>query len=443
MKLNKVLVSLLLAASSFTVFSCDSSTDDTPETPVEVSQFTTLEGEITANKTLTKDKKWLLKGNVFVQSGVTLTIEPGTVIFGDKKTKGALVINRGAKIMAKGTAAEPIIFTSAEAPGLRDRGDWAGVVLLGKATHNRGGEPIIEGITGGTNPENGKYGGTADNDNSGVMEFVRIEFAGVALSPDNELNSLTFGGVGNATKVDNIVVSYAGDDAYEWFGGTSNHKYLAAYNTLDDDFDTDSGFRGKIQFGYVLRDYRAADISGSRAFEASSSKTAGTMPASAPVFANITAVGPAHMVSKDWNANFKHGMRANEDSRQELHNSIVIGFPTALENDKGTGVYAGNLLLKNVADGTVNTNGEARTSVAGVFATDDFGIFTSSKNTVDVLPVLKSDFTFAGTLTDMSTKGMTKADYVGAFGKTVDAGWNHTAKWFKLNPQDVDYGVKY
>src|SRR6185295_5852462 len=168
-----------------------------------------------------------------------LTIEAGTVIFGDKVTKGALIVSRGAKIHAVGTATNPIVFTSTAPKGFRNYGDWGGVVILGKAQNNQSNDQLIEGISAATG-DNGKHGlgtataGTTENDNSGEFQYVRIEFAGIALSTDNELNGLTMGSVGSATKIDHIQVSYSGDDSYEWFGGTVNTSYLIAYRGWDD-----------------------------------------------------------------------------------------------------------------------------------------------------------------------------------------------------------------
>ena len=228
------------------------------ETSVNVS------GEISGNVTWTADKVYLIQGFVYVVNGAVLTIEPGTVIRGEKSSMGSLIVERGGKIMAEGTLAKPIVFTSNAAAGSRVRGDWGGLVLCGKASVNQpGGEVQIEGgprtIYGGaTTPD--------DNDNSGVLKYVRIEFAGYPFQPDKEINGLTFGGVGRGTSIDYIQVSYSNDDSYEWFGGTVNCKHLIAYRGFDDEFDTDFGFQGKIQFIVGLRDSAVADKSQSEWF---------------------------------------------------------------------------------------------------------------------------------------------------------------------------------
>ncbi len=259
----------------------------------------TVTGNVTASTTWTASKYYLLKGNVFVQSGVTLTIEPGTIIFGDKDTKGSLVIDRGAKIHAVGTAANPIIFTSLAAAGFRNYSDWGGLILLGNAANNQATSQKIEGISA-TTGDNGLYGGSTEDDNSGEVQYVRIEFGGIALSTDNEINGLTQGSVGSGTTVDHVQVSYSGDDSFEWFGGSVNAKYLISYSSWDDDLDTDFGFHGKIQYAAVIRDPNLADKSGSNAFESDNDGNGSTLtPQTAPVFSNITVFGPLRIRCSD------------------------------------------------------------------------------------------------------------------------------------------------
>lgn len=170
-----------------------------------------------------KKGTYILKGWVYIANGAELTIEPGTIIKGDKQTKASLIAERGGKLIAQGSASEPIVFTSEEAPGNRKPGDWGGVILCGKARNNQT-EMQIEG-----GPRT-KHGGNDDADNSGVLSYVRIEFAGYPFNTDQEINGLTLGSVGSGTKIDHVQVSYSNDDSYEWFGGTVNCKYLVAYH---------------------------------------------------------------------------------------------------------------------------------------------------------------------------------------------------------------------
>ncbi|KAF0247623.1 MAG: putative lipoprotein, partial [bacterium] len=202
----------------------------------------TLRGDITKNMTLTPANRYVLEGGVFVRAGATLKIKAGTQIFAGPRS--FLVIDRGAKIIAKGKPAKPIVFTSAQDLGNRKRGDWGGLIINGFAPINNGdakGEADGEGNTG-------KYGGSNANDNSGILRYVRIEFAGFPLTPTNELNGVALQGVGRGTEIDYIQVTESGDDAIEFFGGTVNVKHLLLYGAMDDAFDWTGGWQGKAQF---------------------------------------------------------------------------------------------------------------------------------------------------------------------------------------------------
>ncbi|MCW3122022.1 MAG: hypothetical protein JWQ38_1514 [Flavipsychrobacter sp.] len=315
------------------------------------SAFTTVivKDSISTNTHWTCDQQYLLQGYVYVTAGATLTIDPGVIIKGDKDTKGALIIERNAKISAIGTPSQPIVFTSNQDAGERNFGDWGGVILCGNAPTNWvAGQAQVEG-----GPRS-FYGGNDPHDNSGVMQYVRIEFGGVAFSPNNEVNSLTFCGVGDGTTIDHIQASFNGDDAFEWFGGTVNAKYLVALNTWDDDFDTDCGFQGKVQFGAVIR-YNNADLSGSKAFESDSYQagTASGIPAdntkmTRPVFSNITAIGPVvNPATSAIDPNFVAGAHIRRGSAISILNSVFAGWPCGLlidESSSAFGSTAANIL---------------------------------------------------------------------------------------------------
>ena len=240
---------------------------------------------------------YLLRGWVYVASGSTLTIPAGTIVKGDKETKAAIIVEPGGKLIAKGTATEPIVFTSEQAPGSRRPGDWGGVIVCGKAPNNNG--VLAQQIEGGPRT---KHGGTDANDNSGVLQYVRIEFAGYPFKKDQEINGLTLGSVGAGTTVDHVQVSYSNDDSFEWFGGTVNCKYLIAYRGWDDDFDTDNGYSGNVQFGLSVRDSRIADASQSNGFESDNNAEGSTAePFTSATFSNMTFLGP-----KVFDANFQN-----------------------------------------------------------------------------------------------------------------------------------------
>ena len=226
----------------------------------------TLQGDVTANRTITKNKVWILKGFVYVKNGATLTIEAGTVIKGDKASKGTLIVTRGARVNAQGSVNAPIVFTSNSTVGNRAIGDWGGIIILGRAATNTsrdlGGGNAVKGegsVEGGVNNANGDgiYGGTpvVNDDSSGVFSYVRIEFAGIPFQANNEINGLTLAGVGSKTKIDHVQVSHCGDDSFEFFGGSVNATHLIAFGGTDDDFDCDLGYTGKVQFALSLRQF--------------------------------------------------------------------------------------------------------------------------------------------------------------------------------------------
>jgi hypothetical protein len=290
----------------------------------------TVSADITTNTT------WsgviLLQNKIYVKNNATLTIQPGTIIRGDKATQGSLIITRGAKINAQGTASQPIVFTSNEAVGNRNEGDWGGIVVLGLARNNQpGGVANIEGIVPTTDTQ---YGGAFDNDNSGTIKYVRIEFAGIALEPNKEINGITFGSVGSGTTVDYVQVSHSGDDSFEWFGGTVNCKHLIAYRGLDDDFDTDFGYRGKVQFALSIRDKDVSDAPGdSNAFECDNDANGTTAtPKTRPIFSNVTLVGPKGNGSIVLPAGekFEKAFRFRRNSAVSVLNSLVTGWEKGL-----------------------------------------------------------------------------------------------------------------
>lgn len=304
-----------------------------------------LSGKISADRTLKTGSTYKLRGIVYLVDGATLTIEPGTRIEGEKSSRGALVVTRGTKLIANGTKEKPIVFTSdASSPA---SGDWGGIVMLGRARTNSSfnGTAGLGEIEGGINNGEGLglYGGADDADNSGSLKYVRIEYAGYAFLPDKELNSLTLGGVGSGTTIDHVQVSYALDDAYEFFGGTVNATHLIAYKTLDDDFDTDNGYRGKIQFGIVLRDSTRADISKVEGFESDNDANGSTLqPQTAPVFSNMTVLGPRATTTNTGSNLFLAGAQIRRNSSMSLFNSIIMGWPTGILIDASKGTPTDN-----------------------------------------------------------------------------------------------------
>jgi hypothetical protein len=277
---------------------------------------------------ITTDETWSglvkLDGWVYVDAGATLTIEPGTIIRATNKS--VLSVERGGKIMAAGTKAQPIVFTSLQGAGFRANSDWGGLVINGFGINNLpGGTGVAEGGIGS------EYGGSNNEDNSGVLTYVRIEFPGYEVATGSEVNGLTLNSVGRGTLIDYVQVSYSGDDGFEWFGGAVNLKHIISYRTEDDDFDTDNGFAGMVQFGLILRDPSIVDTDTANAFE-SDNNSSGTelTPVTKAIFSNISAFG----ASKDqatWAGNpqnHKDGaaMRIRRASRLSIYNSLFLGW---------------------------------------------------------------------------------------------------------------------
>lgn len=320
---------------------------------INPDQIITLSGEIKSDMTLTSTKAYLIKGFVYVKNNATLTIQPGTVIMGEKASHGALIITRTGKINAVGTAQHPIIFTSDQAVGERAGGDWAGIVILGSAPANGGENMVYEGdILNNPNDANdSKFGGTDAHHSSGKLSYVRIEFAGYPVKPDQEVNGLTMGGVGDGTQIDHIQVSFSNDDSYEFFGGTVNCKYMIAYAGLDDDWDTDNGFSGTVQFGFSMRNNKIYDAnSGSNGFESDNdgSGSAAT-PVTHPIFSNMTVIGPSAILT---GSKWLQAAQIRRNSSLNLINSVLLGWNKSILLDGGATytnqIQTGNLKLEHV-----------------------------------------------------------------------------------------------
>ncbi len=303
-----------------------------PATNVTVNSGDTIK----SNTTWTSNNTYLLNGWIYVKNNATLTIQPGTVIRGDYTNKGALIIERGSKLIAEGTTSQPIVFTSNEDPGNRDYGDWGGIILCGRSILNiTGGTSVIEGGPGAI------YGGgnsPLTDDSSGVLKYIRIEFPGVPFVQDKEINGLTFGAVGSKTLIDYIQVSYSGDDAYEWFGGNVNCKHLVSFRTWDDDFDTDNGYSGMVQFGVALRDSSIADPgSGSNGFESDNDANSSiNQPLTKAVFSNFSMFGPKVSKTTTINTNYKSALHLRRSTAIKIFHSVFAGYKDGLKIEGAT-----------------------------------------------------------------------------------------------------------
>jgi len=459
-----------------------------PKNTVYPTTNVTVNSNITTNTTWTKSNTYKLSGLVYVTNGATLTIEAGTIIRGDDATaNSSLVITQGAKVYAVGTADAPIVFTSNKAVGSRNPGDWGGVIVLGKAPINTAaGTNNIEGIAATSNT---LYGGTDDNDNSGTLKYVRVEFGGYVFQPNQEINGFTFGGVGRGTTIDYLQSSFINDDAYEWFGGTVNCSHLISYRGVDDEFDTDNGFSGTVQFCLGVRDPNIGDpsyaatttpASTSEGFESDNDATgSANTPNTKAIFSNITLIGPLRGDASTTNLNaihpaFRRSARIRRNSQLKVINSLLMDYPRGLFVDDngtvkttanasaGTMIFANNILAGNKA-GTVIESGNPW-SVTTTYATV-YAWFAASNNdsVVNSNGILANPYNFTSpdfrpatgsialsgasfsnsaispyVITETTNKNvLQKVDYRGAFAPAPTVMW--TNGWANWDPKNTAY----
>ena len=343
----------------------DADDDDDPVGPAPVAGTADITTDITSNRTLRRDTVYTLKGFIHVTSGATLTIEDGTTIKGDFNTLGSsLFVLRGAQIIAQGTAASPIVFTSSQPVGQRAPGDWGGLIIVGNATINRtpGVDVEVEGTgtasgapAGGQNYRVNYSGGANDADNSGVLRYVRVEFAGYAPSPNNELNSFTFAAVGSGTRL-SYLESMAGlDDSFEWFGGRVDADHLVSYESGDDHFDMSEGYQGRLQYLVALQSGQLAQRPGAGSpsgdpqgieNDGCSGTTCGSgtatgfnaAPLTTPLVSNFTLVGTGTTASSGTNGGI--GMMLRRGTGGYYVNGIVARWPRAAVSVRDAATYA-------------------------------------------------------------------------------------------------------
>lgn len=479
--------------------------DDGPTPPVVIpSGSAEITLDITSNRTLYAETTYTLKGFIHVTSGATLTINPGTTIKGDFNTLGSsLFILRGAKIQAVGTADKPIVFTSSQAVGSRAPGDWGGLILVGNAIDNRAGSIEVEGTnTCGANcTESGKNyqviysGGTANDDDSGELKYVRVEFAGYAPSNGNELNSFTFAAVGNKTKL-SYLQSMAGlDDSYEWFGGSVDADHLVSYEAGDDHFDMSESYSGRLQYLIAFQSTVLTPRSGAgnpatdpEGIENDGCNGGGCtngfsqQPYTIPLVANFTLVGTGSKASSG-SSTFDGGigMMIRRGSGGYYVNGVVARYPIAAISVRSTESFAragsiatpdlttADLALRNIlvvaspngvfqaATGTGEGNIQAAFDLAGNSLVNNTtattaSLFTAFPATVDnntngasfdwtpaaSSPALSGGMaTFSGKLATKAGSAtptgntVTGTSYVGAAGGTTGKWWQGWTVYFQ------------
>ncbi|MCO4293696.1 hypothetical protein NF867_12555 [Solitalea sp. MAHUQ-68] len=327
--MKKSIKFIVLISSLLGIASCSKDSDDPTVPPTTKTE--TLPNSITTDRTLDAGTSYLIDGQLFVKNNAVLTIPAGTVIsfvkHDEASNKGALIITQGAKLMVNGTVNKPVVFTSAEknkAPG-----DWGALIILGKAPTNIG-TGNVEGLAVS---DDTKFGGNVSDDNSGSINFLRLEYCG-GINPDGEeewtidkASGLCLESVGSGTIIDYVMVSNSKDDGYQFVGGTANITHLIAYNNGDDDFDFDYGFTGKMQY---LISYRT-QLTSNHALRANALESyndavpTANAPLTRPIISNMTIIGPQGMETTKTNLN--QGVYIRKGTRFVFQNSIIAEYP--------------------------------------------------------------------------------------------------------------------
>ena len=449
--------------------------------PKPLKPVVELQGTLFRNRNLSRDTIYLLRGFVYVAADYTMTIQPGTVIKGasadqdpaGQSNAGTLVIERRGRLVANGTASQPIIFTSNKPAGQRFPGDWGGVVLIGKSPTNRP----------GTTTYGGGIRGTAETysepeDNSGSLQYIRIEYAGTGQrgTPTGKLAGLTMIGVGTGTLMDHIQVTQSSGDAFAWFGGGARAKYLVANRATDDDWSSDWGYTGQVQFGVALRDATVADPSGSNGFESQNydpgENADGTpltrlngLPQTAPVFANMsnfaTSTAPvAITAASPLLGYYQSGIYLRRNTGISIYNSLIYGYPEGVRFEGtlagiGASLTSGAIDLRGnvfanvlapvvgggaITDAVANSYLTTATRSNQLVSSGDIGaLMLNAANfnagAPNFLPQTGSTL-LGGAVTGGKLAGtfFTQTTYRGAFGTD-----NWITGWTNFNPQNTDY----
>lgn len=436
--------------------------DHMPKNSSDTMQMDTLKGAITSSITLDANKSYFLKGQVYVKNNATLTIPAGVTVYAQvnnsASAKSALIITRGSKIYVKGTIDKPVVFTSSAAN--KAPGDWGALVILGNAPTNAG----TINVAGLPISSDTQFGGTAVNESSGSITYLRLEYTGGINPPAEDewavdkASGLMLGGVGSGTKIDNVMVKYSNDDSFQFVGGTVNVTHLISYNCGDDDFDFDMGYEGYLQFLVGYRTHASSQALRANGVESynDSVPTINT-PLTRPVIANMTIIGPNGVDASTTNVN--QGVYMRKGTRLAVRNSLIAeyskgGFmtcprtrPVILADDDAE--FRANLVHADTLERTFSWDQDTK----GVFPDPDMTVFlTNSVNKDSVISApadmkLKAMYTSSGapdltplpgspalhgvdfTGVDFSNSFFTQVSYRGAIGTTNWAAQSNWADW--------------
>ena len=358
----KVWAMAMVISAGFVAQSC-SDDDPDPIQKVGIAQNPDdFKGEVKAGETVTLDatEVYTITGAVHVKEGGKLIIPAGTVFNAVGGTASYVTVEQGGQIFANGTATKPIVFTSAA----KTPGSWGGVVLCGRA-------PINKGTSATAEVGNAQYGGTNGADNSGTMNYVRIEYAGALFSADKEFNGLSLFGVGNGTKIENVSLINGSDDGIEFFGGTVNVSNIVSVFNEDDAFDWTEGWNGTATGVYTKR---RADKVGNRGIEAdNNSNNNDASPRSNPTIKNATFIGA--------DGGESDGIKLRVGTHGTLDNIVLEGWNTGLnfEHDATVNYFLGGGKITNVKFVGIGKEASAKNS-AGDGVTIPAGTYTVNAN---------------------------------------------------------------
>jgi hypothetical protein len=308
----------------------------------EVNQI--LTGNINADTKLYKKNVYLLQGNVYVTNNATLTIEPGTVIMGDFESKASLIITKGASIIANGLETDPIVFTSSRT--VRKAGDWGGIIILGDSPTNKFGN--ISSVNFDTDAVLSSYGGINPTGNSGILRFVRIEFAGAKVKGGDNFNALLLAGVGNKTIIENIMASYSASDSFEILGGEVNLNKMISFKSSNDDYKFNYGTQCNIENSLAIRSSYLTSNTGSRCLNVLSynkkEEVDFTKKHTLVTARNLTLVNNSENVKADIESGLiKEGVYIAENASIDFKKSVISGFNPAILLDKAININDENL----------------------------------------------------------------------------------------------------
>ncbi|QTN31468.1 hypothetical protein HZ994_03695 [Akkermansiaceae bacterium] len=442
---------------------------------------------ITANTTWTSDNTYIIRKPIFITNNATLTIEPGTTILGGRAqdtsttpattTFGSLIATRGAKLIADGTLAKPIVFTAIEErdggvdgdpsifpdPALGDASFWGGIIMLGNAQVNRitgsanDGEARIEGFPNSGDPLLTTYGGGAtpnNADNSGILRYVSIRFGGFEFAANNEINGLTLGGVGNGTIIENVEVISNSDDGVEFFGGTVNTKRIAVAFCQDESFDIDQGHSGFHQFWFSIQNDNPSlgDYGGE--WDGGNGDSISLPPFALTKIYNMTMLGTGSTAV----GSIDDGIQVSDNFAGTLANSVIHDFNGVALSNTGDGVGSPKPTFLNNTWGTFaggagivpNIGGAGAADPAGsgnVSGTDPLlrGISRTPVGALDPRPADNSPLlgaTLAAFPADAPPGFFETVDYRGAFGTAESCnwlrGWSYLSRAGYLGADDVE-----